>query len=323
MQKLFITSPKSILGGLITRGFAEGFKKLGFYVLEKDVQETTFEDIKTFNPDYIFGYCYGYLVNQELSKDLLNNKDYKFIHYFADEPKSKIASDDCPELYDILKKAKKEVFIWDKELVSEFKNSHYLPLAVDPKLYKTSFEGYEHAISFVGAPITEKRQKILSLLIKMYGKLSLYCREDHFQRSIDELLKNNLLNIEEIELYKKSYKGFISSEDELAKVYNTTKVNINITDQGKDNISYRVFEVLASSGFLLTDYMPEIYNHFEVGKEVDVYQNDYELIDKIDFYLQNLNIAQSIARNGRRCVVNNHTFKQRAERIIKLTSQQK
>ena len=318
MQKLFITSPISIAGCLITRGFAEGFKKLGFYVVEKDVRETTFEDIEKFNPDYILGYCYGYLVNQELAKDLLNNKKYKFIHYFGDEPQSRFAYTDRSELYDILKKAKKDVFIWDKEFVSDFKGCHYLPLAVDPKLYKTTFEGYEHDLSFVGRPLTEKRQKLLSLLIKKYGKLSLYCYEDHFKRSIDEMVNNNLLNSEEIELYKKSYKGFIRTEEELAKVYNSTKVNINITEQGKDNINYRVFEVLASSGFLLTDYMPDIYNHFEVGKELDIYQNDCELIDKIDFYLQNLNIAQSIARNGRRCVVNNHTFKQRAEKILKL-----
>ncbi len=318
MKKLFITSPVSIAGCLITRGFAEGFRKLGFYVVEKDIRETTYEEIKKFDPDYILGYCYGYLNSPELTKDLMNNPDYKFIHYFGDEPNSKFAFTDRPEIYDLIKKAKKNVFIWDEEFLKDIKGSHYLPLAVDPKLYKTSFEGFEHSISFVGRPLTEKRQKLLSLLIKKYEKISVFCYKDHFERSIAEMLKSGLLDDEEIERYKESYKGFVKTEEELAKIYNSTKININITEQGKNNINYRVFEVLASSGFLLTDDMPDLYRHFEVGKELEVYKNDSDLIDKIDFYLQNQNLAQAMARYGRRSVVNNHTFKQRAEKMLKL-----
>lgn len=320
MKKLFITSPISIAGCLITRGLAEGFKKLGFFVVEKDVRETTIEDIKNFKPDYILGYCYGYLVNEALTKDLINNKNYSFIHYFADEPQSKFAYTLRPELYDIIKTTDAKIFIWDSEFLNDFEVAHYLPLAVDPKLYKTSFEGFEHSISFVGRPLTEKRQRILTQLIKRYGKISIFCYKDHFERSINEIKEKNLLTASELDLYKDSYKGFVKTEAELARIYNSTKININVTEQGINNINYRVFEVLASSGFLITDEMPDLYKLFEVGKELEVYKNEEELFDKIDFYLKNQNLAQAIARYGRKNVVNNHTFKERAEKILKIVT---
>lgn len=318
MKKLFITSPVSIAGCLITRGLAEGFRKLGFFVLEKDVRETTFDDIQKFKPDYILGYCYGYLNNEELTKDLINNKDYTFIHYFADEPKSKFAYTQRPEMYELLKTTDAKIFIWDSEFLNDFDNSHFLALAVEPKLYKTTFKGFQHSISFVGRPLTEKRQRILTQLIKRYGKISIFCYKDHFERSINEITEKGLLTESELDYYKASYKGFVKTEAELARIYNSTKVNINVTEQGINNINYRVFEVLASSGFLITDEMKDLYTLFEVGKELEVYKNEEELFDKIDFYLKNQNLAQAIARWGRKNVVNNHTFKERAEKILKI-----
>lgn len=319
MKKLFIISPISIAGCLITRGFADGFRKNGYFVLEKDIRDTTFEDIKKFNPDIILGYCYGYLNSEELTKDLRENKDYRFIHYFGDEPNSRFAYTDRPEIYELLKSTKNaEIFIWDNEFIKEFKKAHYMPLAVTPSLYKREFEGFEHNISFVGRPLTERRQNILTKIIKQFGAISIFCYKDHFERSINEIQEKNLFTEYELDLYKSSYKGFVKTEEELAKIYNSTKVNINVTEQGINNINYRVFEVLASSGFLLTDYMEDLPKLFELGKELETYKNEEEMFDKIDFYLKNQNLAQAIARNGRKCIVNNHTFKDRVNKILKM-----
>lgn len=319
MKKLFIISPISIAGCLITKGFADGFRKNGYFVVEKDIREVTFEEIKKFNPDIILGYCYGYLNSEELTKDLRGNKDYKFIHYFGDEPNSRFAYTDRPEIYKLLKTTKNaEIFIWDSEFINEFDKAYYMPLAVNPALYKKEFEGFEHNISFVGRPLTEKRQSILTKLIKQFGKISIFCYKDHFERSINQIKEKNILTERELDLYKASYKGFVKTEEELAQIYNSTKVNLNITEQGINNINYRVFEVLASSGFLLTDYMKDLPKLFEIGKELESYKNEEEMFDKINFYLKNQNLAQAIALNGRRCIVNNHSFKNRVNKIIKM-----
>lgn len=318
MKKLFVISPISIAGCLITHGLAEAFRELEVFTVEKDVREVTFDEIQKYKPDYILGYDYGFLVNKKLAKDLKKLKGVKFIHYFADEPQSKFAYTDNPEMYEELKKLKnKYVFNWDSEFLKDFEGSVYLPLGIDKKLYKTGFSGYEHNISFVGRPLTEKRQAVLIRLIKEFGRISLFCYEDHFKRSIKEIEEKNLLSEQELDSYKESYKGFVKSEKELAQIYNSSKVNINVTEQGINNINYRVFEVLASSGFLITDEMKDLHVHFEVGKELEVYHNINDLADKIKFYLNNLDIAHAIARKGRKHVARNHTFKNRVEKIVR------
>lgn len=319
MKKLFVISPISIAGCLITHGLAEAFREIGVYTLEKDVRETTFEEVEKYNPNYILGYDYGFLVNKELAKDLKNLKGVKFIHYFADEPQSKFAYTNNPEMYEELKKLKnKYVFNWDSEFLKDFEGSIYLPLGINKKLYKTEFSGYKHNISFVGRPLTEKRQAVLTRLVKEFGEISLFCYEDHFKKSVAEIEEKNIFTEPELEAYKASYKGFVKTEKELAQIYNSSKININVTEQGINNINYRVFEVLASSGFLITDEMKDLYTHFEVGKELEIYNNIDDLIDKIRFYLENLDIAHAIARKGRKHVAQNHTFKNRVEKIMKI-----
>ena len=107
----------------------------------------------------------------------------------------------------------------------------------------------------------------------------------------------------------------MKNEKELAFVYNSSKINLNITIQGENNINYRVYEVLASEGFLLTDKMDDIFKNFEVGKDLEVYYNTYDLFDKIDFYLKNEYILEQIALNGCEKVEKNHSFNNIALKI--------
>ncbi|MCK7515993.1 MAG: glycosyltransferase [Desulfobacterales bacterium] len=52
-------------------------------------------------------------------------------------------------------------------------------------------------------------------------------------------------------------------------------------------MNYRVLEVLASGGFLLTDYKEDIKKYFDEDKELVIYNNETELIEKISLYLEN------------------------------------
>ena len=86
--------------------------------------------------------------------------------------------------------------------------------------------------------------------------------------------------------------------------------------QGKSSLNYSVFAILASGGFLLTDERDDLKEYFE-QKHLDTYKNVNDLIDKIDFYLENLNIAQKTAQFGKFEVVANHNFSARARYVLK------
>ena len=95
-------------------------------------------------------------------------------------------------------------------------------------------------------------------------------------------------------------------------------MNINITLQGKSGLNYRVFEVLASRGFLLTDDMEDISRNFIVSKELETYKNVDDLLDKTEFYLKNPEIAQKIATIGYADVLKSHSYTARVRKIIEL-----
>lgn len=174
MKKILNILPDSIAGTLILRGFSAGFRANGMQVLERDFRELKIEDIEIFKPDMIFGYDYGFLMSKD--EDLKNyikenSEKFRLVHYFADEPDGKLAYVNTPQLFDEYKSLNATTFIWDKDFLEVFENSHYLPLAVNANAYKPEIgvpKTYD--ISFVGRPLTIKRQEILAALIKTFGK---------------------------------------------------------------------------------------------------------------------------------------------------------
>ncbi len=307
------------------KSLASGFEALKQRVLVKEIDKVSADDLKYFKPDCILGYDYSFLTDENCKNLVLNSECKDFAFYFADEPKSKFALGDNSELHEELcnLNATVNVFIWDRNFLHEFPSkpnfkNHFLALAVSPIRYAADFSQYNYEISFVGRPLTDKRQKILCELIKVFkNKISLFCYEKHFLKSLEEISSKNLLDDEDFNIYSNCWKGFIKKENELANICNSSKINLNITEQGKSSLNYRVFEVLASGGFLLTDERADIERYFEVSKQLETYKNTTDLIDKIEFYLQNLNISQRIAQLGRLECYENHNFVRRAKLILK------
>lgn len=319
MRKILAITPISIAGTLIINGLIKGFEKLGHQILKFDVREIDQTAVKNFNPDFILGYDYVQFTNEE-AEIFINNLNIPVIHYFADDPNANFAHSGDLSLFNKLSESNGIVFCWDKQYLGVFKNrSFYLPLGVDPDLYTVN-ENIKDIpeIVFAGRPLTDTRIHILCELIKKFsGKLGIYSFEKHFNASVEEIINKNLLSGELLEAYKRSYKGFLQTEKELAEVYKNAKIVLNITmDQGVSSMNYRVLEVLASEGFLITDFKQDTANYFEEGKELLFYRNSDELTAKISKYLNEDILRSQIALNGKQKIIKNHTFKQRAEEIL-------
>ena len=319
MPKFLVILPVSIAGTLIMKGFAAALNSCGFLAVTKDIREVSVPELEELEVSSILSYDYGFLHNEDLKKYLSENREkYNLINYFADDPHSSFANAVDNDLYDELQKFEPYIFMWDKTYLKQFKNSYYLPLGVNVEMYESDLlANLRYDITFVGRPLGEKRQKILSALSKVYGrKLKIFSYEKHFLTGAEEMLAKGLLNQIEYERFKKSYAGFAKSEEELAEIYSHSKINLNITIQGHNNMNYRLFEVMASCGFLLTDYQECIGEYFTSGKDLETYRDEVELIDKIDFYLANPSIAKRISFNGFEKTVSYHTFIDRARNIL-------
>lgn len=104
---------------------------------------------------------------------------------------------------------------------------------------------------------------------------------------------------------------------EMPKVFYLSKINLNITSRSiESGVPQRVWDILAVGGFCLTNYQPELEDYFEIGKDLEVYHNTEELVEKVDYYLKHEEQRVRIAMNGYQKVKNCHTYYNRWNVII-------
>lgn len=82
---------------------------------------------------------------------------------------------------------------------------------------------------------------------------------------------------------------------EHSKAVSETKINLNFTDGGTSD---RTYKVLASKGFLLTEPWKNMEDDFENGEDLDIFNNIDELREKINYYLKHEDERLKIAEQG-------------------------
>lgn len=112
-------------------------------------------------------------------------------------------------------------------------------------------------------------------------------------------------------------KGQISYED-LPILYNSTKIILNCTLQEHvywQVITGRVYDVLACNAFLISDaILPEDCNFKDI---VIVSSGSKDLERKIKYYLEHEDERIRIASQGRNLILQSHTWKHRAEDMLR------
>lgn len=282
-KKILSVLPVSIAGTLIIKAFSKGFEQNDAQVLSFDVRElqdkVVQKKIREFSPDALFCYDYGYLTDNSKT-EFVRSLDIMLVHYFADEPRSKYADFNQEDLHSRLL-GNEKIFCWDEKYLNDFLSpASYFPLCVDESLYGCDFSGYKYDITFIGRPLGDARQEILANIVKKYGnRLKIFSYPAHFEKSIENMSKR--LNSTELEAYKKTFAGFIEDETQMAQIYSSSRVNLNINLQGEHSLNYRTYEVLASNGALLSDRAGEFQDYIEI------YNDPCEVVKKIEFMLNN------------------------------------
>lgn len=84
-------------------------------------------------------------------------------------------------------------------------------------------------------------------------------------------------------------------------------------------IKGRNFEVPACGGFLLTGYSDEnLEEYYEDGKEIVIFRNFPDLVDKCRYYLNNDSERIAIALAGYKRTIKEHTYERRFKEIFKI-----
>lgn len=313
MKKILIIQPELEKELFISQGFAKAFRALGIAVVEKTFKNINLEELKDTKFDFVFN-CEKKIIPfiDETFISAINTETY--VHFLEDISGLK----DCK----IFSVKNNFIFSSDKS-ISKDRSARFLTPAIDAPSYKTMFREYKYAITFAGKVESLQRLKILTKIVENFGEINIFADIDDFSKSVKLIEQENLLNGLLLSLYKNSYRGYLRTQEELGKLYSQTKINLDLGKENTDKLNYRVFEVLASGGFLIAEDNNYIKTYFDDGRELETFKTTDEAIDKIRFYLQNLNLAQSIALNGKRRVSTSYTFKDRAKEILTTIKEKK
>ena len=311
MVKFLVALPKDSRKRMIMQGFSSALKICGILSVERNVENIQPKEMEQLRITSILFCDYDLFSNEDILGYLKEKKSiYQLINYFLQKP-------DDNDFNNILKTFCPNIFMWDSSYLDTFEKSTYLPLAINPDLYEPDFVQPKINISFAQAPLGDNIQSILASLSKLYRtKLLIYSNENSFLAGANEMREKKLLSQSEFEVFLKSYAGKINSVSHLAKIYSRSLINLNITQNGENALNSPVFEITGSCAFLLTDWQNDLPLFFNIGKEIETYKNEVDLVDKIDFYFKNPEIAHKIALAGYEKTLSKHTFIDRARTLL-------
>lgn len=100
-------------------------------------------------------------------------------------------------------------------------------------------------------------------------------------------------------------------------LYRNSKINLNFTIPNiRTGIPLRVFDVLSAKGFLMTTYRPEIVEFFQPDKDLVIFEDARELLEKVEYYRNHEEVRQSIAEHGYQTVQERASYPLRLTKIL-------
>lgn len=100
-------------------------------------------------------------------------------------------------------------------------------------------------------------------------------------------------------------------------VFKQAKINLNITLRSIHNgIPLRAFDIMGAGGFLLTNFQADFLDFFVPGEDFAYFENQEDLLNKIDYYLSHEEERIQIAQNGFHKIAAQHTYVHRAAEIL-------
>jgi spore maturation protein CgeB len=111
----------------------------------------------------------------------------------------------------------------------------------------------------------------------------------------------------------------------MIRTYSRSKISLGFSTVGETHlgreritqIRLRDFEAIMCGAFHITEYMPELEEFFEVGKEIICYTDPDDLVEKCKYYLAHEAERERIRQAGRRRAVNDHSWHRRFETVFR------
>lgn len=251
--------------------------------------------------------------NLELSdKALMCLKEYKKIIYLWDSVK--ISSNN------FITKLKKfdKIYVFEKKDINFLKEkgieTAYLPLGYNEEVFFHKTINKDIDISFIGMPDDERLHTVEclaeyvtknELTLRIYGE---WYDKRHFWRKYKYSRRHPYL-------YKFIENRMVSAE-ESAEIYNRSKICMNINRKIHKSINPRTFEIMAARTCMFMNAGVDVEGILVPGTDYVEYENDDDLLDKIDYMLKNEEEREGIAWSGCSKILGKYSMQHLCKRVL-------
>ena len=250
------------------------------------VNRQIFHEIKTLEPDLIIVFK-GELIDTDIIRTL--SQSYRIALYYPDELNYKVLLRDRLQYFNT-------VFV-----AGNIKDGYYklgakkvvtVPYACDPEIHRRCRANKKYNVSYIGT-FSPSKYKLLRKIngVDVFG--------DHWMIKAGRRHPS------------------VHGEDFIMTI-NETRINLNLHKDSNikvDSTTMKTFEVTGTGGFLLTSYIPSIFEYF-TKDEVDVFKTGREAREKINYYLGNGGMLEEMANRAQLHCYSDHTYINRAKQIL-------
>lgn len=265
---------------------------------KKEMNSLFLKKVKEYQPDYIF----FWLIYDEFYIDTLIKikqvcKNVKVINFFGDDD---VMFDSYTRFFSQfidypLVSHEKYLFKYSENNIKNY----FFSNGVNINSFHPIKKSKNYDVTFIGTPMGDRVDYIKFLIgeginVRVYGK--------GWEKYPE--IKNNFFGS--------------PSNNKVCEIINSSLINLSFTKnyEGEPGFKARVFEVSACKAFLLSEYFESYKKFLAPGKEIIMFNDKQDLLEKIRYYLIRKKEREKIANNAYRKVINNYSQEKEFYRIF-------
>ncbi len=300
---------------LIERNYKDAFESLGHEVLNyqpTEAIETIHQKVATFNPSMVFCHSPWDVTLKQMCAVKNAAKDSIMVFATHEDPMEYHRFREFVPLCDYH-------FTGDRDCIQLYQEdygvqAHYLPVAANSflhfpvKLEDNDYLNYTSDLAFVGNNFPNP-ERVRSEEKMLYPFLDQHKYVFKFWGG-DVIFNDIFMNV---------WQGRIAYED-INKAYSGTKIALGVSrcQSHEGYLTMRYFEAPACGCFFLADYCKGLEKMFKDGEHIVFVRDEDDVVELVDYYLENEEEREKIAQQGRAFILKHHTYQNRVETILRV-----
>lgn len=320
----------------------------------------SYELLKTFkrehvmNPfDLFFSYVTDYHVENSVLLEL-KKLSVPMVNFSCNNTHQFYLVKSISPIFDFNLHSEKDAAIKFKEINA---NPVWFPMAANPKYYFPVRGGFIYDVSFIGAAYAKRSYYVNHLvqnqikvdcfgpnwlINKPYSKIKKIKKEANRMKWLLQSLVtfspgkraelslmvhdyDRLVRLRKVNLDRFHYPV---KDVEIPGIFSRSKINLGFLEVYSENSSQvvqshlhlREFEVPMCGGLYLTNYSDELTEFYIPDKEVIMYHNEHELLDRVNYFLKHSDQADKIRKAAYIRAINCHTYQKRLNDLFEKLS---